>query len=104
VVSGLSLSGGCALAWLGDPEDKKPVYDGTVGALINCYLSDQNSPYAGLRQSTARVYGDWCRTLDRAIGKRRVDHLSAHDIRDVFLRLMEPATVGGAPRVRLAKS
>ena len=93
------------LAWLGDPEgNKKPVYDGTVGALINCYLSDQSSPYAGLRQSTARVYGDWCRTLDRAIGKRRVDHLSGHDIRDVFLRLMEPATVGGAPRVRLAKS
>jgi hypothetical protein len=59
------------LAWLGDPEgDKKLVYDGTVGALINCYQIDKTSPYQGLRQSTARVYGDWCRTLDRAIGKR----------------------------------
>lgn len=93
------------LAWLGDPEgDKRLVYDGTVGALINCYQTDKTSPYRGLRQSTARVYADWCRTLDRAIGKRRVDRLTGQDLRDCFLRLMEPATPGGAPRVRLAKS
>ena len=62
------------LAWLGDPEgQKKPVYDGTMAALIRCYQTDKNSPYRGLRQSTARVYGDWCRTLERAIGRRRVD-------------------------------
>jgi hypothetical protein len=92
-------------AWLGDPEgEKRLVYDGTVGALIRCYETDKTSPYRGLRQSTARVYGDWCRTLDRAIGKRRVDRLTGQDIRDCFLRLMEPATPGGAPRVRLAKS
>jgi len=65
------------LAWLGNPEgDKRLVYDGTVGALINCYQTDKSSPYQGLRQSTTRVYGDWCRTLDRAIGKRRVDRLT----------------------------
>jgi hypothetical protein len=93
------------LAWLGDPEGRnKPVYDGTISALINCYLSDADSPYIGLRQNTARVYGDWCRTLNRAIGQRRVDHLSGQDIRQCFLRLMEPATPGGTPRVRLAKS
>lgn len=46
------------LAWLGDPGgQKKPVYDGTVAALIRCYQTDENSPYRGLRQSTARVYG-----------------------------------------------
>jgi hypothetical protein len=93
------------LAWLGDPDgQKKPVYDGTVAALIRCYQTDKNSPYHGLRQSSARVYTDWCRTLERAIGKRRVDHLSGQDIRDCFLSLMEPAEPGGAPRVRLAKS
>jgi len=93
------------LAWLGDPEgQKKPVYDGTMAALIHCYQTDKNSPYHGLRQSTARVYGDWCRTLERAIGRRRVDRLSGQDIRDCFLSLMEPAAPGGAPRVRLAKS
>jgi len=92
-------------AWLGDPEgDKKLVYDGTVGALIRCYQTDESSPYRGLRQSTSRVYGDWCRTLDRAIGRRRVNHVTGRDVRDCFLRLMEPTTPGGVPRVRLAKA
>jgi hypothetical protein len=90
------------LVWLGDPEDqKKPVYDGTVAALIGCYQTDKNSPYRGVRQSTSHVYADWCRTLERAIGKRRVDRLSGQDIRDCFLSLMEPAAPGGAPRGRL---
>jgi hypothetical protein len=93
------------LAWLGDPEgQRKPIYDGTVSGLIRCYQTDKNSPYQAVKQNTQRGYDDWCRTLDRAIGKRRVDHLSGHDIRDCFLRLMEPATPGGAPRVRLAKA
>jgi hypothetical protein len=80
------------LVWLGDPEgEKKPVYDGAVAALIRCYQTDKNLPCKGLRKNTARVYADWCRTLERAIGKRRVDHLSGQDIRDCFLSLMEPA-------------
>jgi hypothetical protein len=88
-------------AWLGDPEgDKKLVYDGTVGALIRCYQTDESSPYRGLRQSTSRVYGDWCRTLDRAIGRRRVDHLTGRDVRDCLLRLMEPTTPGEGVRSR----
>jgi hypothetical protein len=53
------------LVWLGDPEgEKKPLYDGTVAALIRCYQTDKNSPYKGLRQNTGRVYADWCRTLE----------------------------------------
>jgi hypothetical protein len=37
------------LAWLCDPEgQKKPVYDGTMAALIRCYQTDKNSPLSGL--------------------------------------------------------
>ena len=43
-----------------------------------------------MRQNTARVYADWRRTLERAIGKRRMDPLSGQDIRDCFLSLMKP--------------
>jgi hypothetical protein len=73
------------------------VYDGTLAALIRCYQTDKNSPYRGLRQSTARVYAD-CAGLSSgrlvAAGSiASVDRLSAM-----------PATPGGAPRVRLAKS
>jgi hypothetical protein len=93
------------LSWLGDPEGQgKPVYDGTVTALIRCYQTDAKSPYHGLRGNTQRGYDDWCRTLERAIGKRRVDRLSGQDLRDCFLALLEPAQPGGTPRVRLAQA
>lgn len=93
------------LAWVGDPErQKKPVYDGTVAALIRCYQTDENSPYRGLAQNTQRGYDDWCRTLERAIGKRRVDRLTGQDLRDCFLAILQPATAIGVPRVRLAKA
>lgn len=91
------------LAWLGEPEDcDKPIYDGTLSSLITCYQTDQKSPYRALAQNTRRGYDDWCRTLDRAIGKRRVDRLTGQDLRDCFLALLEPASPGGPPRVRLA--
>jgi hypothetical protein len=82
----------------------RPIYDGTVASLISCYQTDKRSPYHGLALNTQRGYSDWCHTLGRAIGKRRVDHLTGHDVRDCFLALLEPAHPGGAPRVRLAKA
>lgn len=93
------------LAWLGDPEGwKKPVYDGTVAALIRCYQTDSKSPYRGLAPNTQRGYDDWCRILERTIGARRVDRLTGQDLRDCFLALLTPSRPGRAPRVRLAKA
>ena len=93
------------LNWLADPADtRKPIYDGTLTALIACYQTDSHSPYRGLAQNTQRGYDDWCRTLQRAIGRRRVDRLTGQDLRDCFLALLEPARPGGAPRVRLAQA
>lgn len=52
------------LAWRADPADtRKPIYDGTLGALITCCQTDQNSPYRGLAQNTRAGYHDWCRNL-----------------------------------------
>ena len=93
------------LAWLGDSEGQgKPIYDGTIAALIRCYQTDAKSPYHGLRPNTQRGYDDWCRTLERAMGKRRIDRLGGQDLRDCFFALLEPAHPGGAPRVRLAQA
>jgi hypothetical protein len=50
----------------------------------------------GLALNTQRGYDDWCRTLGRAIGKRRVDRLTGQDLRDCFLSLLEPAHPGCA--------
>jgi hypothetical protein len=92
------------LAWLGDPHDiNKPVYDGTLSSLISCYQTDKKSPYHGLARNIQRGYDDWCRTLERAIGKRRVDRLTGQDLRDCFLALLQPSHSGGAPRLDLRR-
>lgn len=91
------------LEWLGDPEIQSlPVYDGTWESLIRCYQTDPESPYADRPQSTQRCYDDWCRTLSRAIGKKRVDHTNGRSFRTWFREIMAPAEPGGTPRVRLA--
>jgi hypothetical protein len=92
-------------SWLGDPKGiDKPICDGTLSSLIACYQNDKKSPYHGLALNTQRGYDDWCRTLGRAIGTRRVDRLTGQDLRDRFLSLLEPAHPGGAPRVGLVKA
>jgi hypothetical protein len=72
--------------------------------LIDCYQRDKGLPFHGLALNTKRGYADWCRTLDRVIGKRRVDRLTGQDLRDCFLALLEPSHPGGPPRIRLAKA
>jgi hypothetical protein len=92
------------LEWMTDPEGQgKPVYDGTIRALIACYQTDPESPYRGLRENTRRCYDDWCKTLDRAVGAKRVDRLNGRDLRKWFMEIMAPSERGGPPRVRLAR-
>jgi len=63
------------------------LYDGTVGAPIRRDQTDPKSPYRVVTQTTSRGYDDWCLSLERAIGKRRVDRLAGQDLRDCFLAL-----------------
>jgi hypothetical protein len=92
------------LEWLVDPEGcEKPVYDGTLRSLINCYQTDKESPYHGLQENTRRCYDDWCTTLERAAGAKRLDRLTGRDLRKWFLEIMKPAEPTGPPRVRLAR-
>src|SRR3981189_2247858 len=62
------------LEWLTDPESQsKPIYDGTLRSLIACYQTDDESSYRGLRENTRRCYDDWCKTLERAVGAKRIE-------------------------------
>jgi hypothetical protein len=86
---------------LHSPNDRKALQV-RCRTLTDTMLAWLSFPEA-LAQNTQRGYDDWCRTLDRAIGKRRVDRLTGQDLR-LFSALLESATPGGAPRVRLARA
>jgi hypothetical protein len=91
--------------WLNDPAAASAlVYDGTVASLILCYQSDRQSPYFAVSQNTQRGYDDWCRTLNRGYGKRRIDRLRGQDFRRWYNEIAKPKEAGGAPRLRLAKA
>jgi len=94
------------LEWLGRRGEPPAgaVYDGTLRSLIKAYQTRPLSPYRAVSANTRRGYDDWCRTLDRAFGGRRIDKLSGEDFRRWFATLMEPATPGGPPRIRLAQA
>lgn len=100
----------CAVLWqemqqwlAGGGRDQRPIYDGTLRSLIKCYQTDKESPYRNIGRNTQRIYDEWCRTLDRAFGARRIDRLSGQDLRRWFNELAKPAKPGALPRLSLAR-
>lgn len=79
-------------------------YDGTLKSLIKCYQTNKMSPYWTVSADTRRGYDDWCRPLELAFGKRRVDRLSGEDFRRWYHTIMEPVAKGQPPRLRLAQA
>jgi hypothetical protein len=93
------------LGWLADGEvDNRPIYDGTVGALVDCYFKDPASPYHDIRYNTQRGYASWGAALKRVAGKRRISALVGNDLRNWHRNVSKPAAPGRPPRDRLAKA
>ena len=93
------------LDWLAAGEaDNRPIYDGTVGALVDCYFKDPASPYHDIRYNTQRGYASWGAALKRVAGKRRVSALVGNDLRNWHRNVSKPAATGKRPRDRLAKA
>jgi hypothetical protein len=84
--------------------DNRPVYDGTVGALVDCYFKDPKSPYHDNRFNTQRGYTSWGAALKRVAGRRRVSALVGNDVREWHRIVRNPASPGKPPRERLAKA
>jgi hypothetical protein len=90
--------------WLADGgNDPRPIFDGTLRSLIACYQTDRESPYRNISQNTQRIYDEWCGTLERAFGARRLDRLSGQDLRRWFNEIAKPSKPGGLPRLSLAR-
>jgi hypothetical protein len=84
--------------------NNRPIYDGTVGALVDCYFKDPASPYHDIRYNTQRGYVSWGSALKRVAGKRRVSALVDNDLRNWHCNVSKPAVPGKRPRDRLAKA
>jgi hypothetical protein len=56
------------------------VFDGTVGSLVRCYLTDEDSPYRKKRFQTRHYYDVLCKCLTRDIGDLVVDKISGRDM------------------------
>lgn len=92
-------------AWLDSPDAQEArAYNGTLGSLAELYLSDPQSPYRATAQNTQRGYDDWCKSLVKNFGTKRLDRLVGQDFRSWYATMLKPSGPGKPPRVRLAKA
>ena len=67
--------------WLAGRRALKPVFDGTVGHLINFYQTDKESPYHALEPASRHPYDVYVRMIVETVGKRRIDVLDGRDLK-----------------------
>jgi len=93
------------LEWMREgATDHRPIYDGTVSSLIDCYQTDPDSTYHDTRFNTQKAYASWLVALRRVGGARRVSALTGADLRGWYRHVRKPKHAAGAPRERLAKA
>ena len=90
-------------AWIAN-EHSEPRFDGTVGSVIDIYVSDEDSPYQELRYRTQVNYDKGLRLLKQTVGERRVDKLTGEDFRRWYRKWREPKKPGSPPRISRAHS
>jgi hypothetical protein len=68
----------------GDVDDRKrlaPKFDGTIGSLADCYESDEDSAYQGLKENSAEGYKAWLKMVRETVGLRNVSRIVAKEFR-----------------------
>lgn len=91
------------LEWLNKgAKDRRPIYDGTLGSLIDCYLTDKESVYFERRFSVQELYANRCAKLKQVAGARSIAKLKGTDVRTWYRELRKPAKPAHQPRERLA--
>ncbi|UYE95815.1 hypothetical protein KNLIENLN_00002 [Sinorhizobium phage NV1.1.1] len=81
------LSAKCALlqaemnAWKSGLVRKEGDFDGTLGALLKKYQSEEDSPYFGLRPHSRKPYDHYLPKLIASIGDRRLDKITGVDLK-----------------------
>lgn len=91
------------LMWTSGRSSRRPVFDGTVGAMIEHYLTDPESTYRKLKPSSRHPYDIYAGKLKGHIGPRRLDAIDRRDITRWFAVWSAPIEDGGRPRIAAAR-
>ena len=92
-------------AWIDDAgveRRKGPTFDGTIASLIDIYKEHEASPYRELKPNSRESYNGFLKVVERAVGKRRLDHVKVIDFRRWHKEWKKPETDGGPERLRRA--
>ena len=67
--------------WVGGRRGRTPVFDGTIGSLINFWQTEPTSAYHELEPATLKPYNIYSRIIIRTVGQRRIDALDGRDLK-----------------------
>src|SRR5262249_32217317 len=82
---------------------RAPVFDGTIGSLINFWQTEPSSPYHEREPATLRPYDTYARIITRTVGARRIDALDGRDLKRWHAAWSAPAEPSGRPRLAAAR-
>src|SRR5271166_1522695 len=89
--------------WLSGRRGRDPMFDGTVGSLIQFYQVEPNSPYHQLASSSRHPYDVYIRIITATVGARRIDALDGRDLSRWHAEWSKPLAEGGKPRIAAAR-
>ncbi len=84
------------------PARRSAQFAGTLGSLIDLYLSDPNSPYFSKKYNTQACYSEWLKPLRKYAGNYQLSELNGSHFRSWYNKLSVPAAPGAPPRLRRA--
>ena len=85
--------------WVGGRRGRTPVFDGTIGSLINYWQTEPTSAYHELEPATLKPYNIYSRIIVRTVGQRRIDALDGRDLKRWHREWSAPIELGGKPRL-----
>lgn len=87
------------LEWVAG-QNSVPQYDGTIGSLIACYQTDEDSPYRAVKANTQAHYDDTLGLILKGVAEAQVKNLTRKDFARWHKAWSAPAAEGEARRLR----
>ena len=89
--------------WLSGRRSRDPLFDGTVGSVINFWQIEPTSPYHAIEASTRHPYDIYAQMIVETVGARRIDALDGRDLRRWHGEWSAPHEQCGKPRLAAAR-